>query len=191
MNPSFIIIGIVILALVVIALWMVGIYNRLVKNKNLMSEAWSGIDVQLKRRHDLIPNLVKTVEGYSQHEKGLFENIAKARSQSISTTNVQAKAEAENQISQGLRQLFAVAEAYPELKANQNFMDLQSQLGGVEDQLQLARRYYNGTVREYNVLVGSFPSSIIASQFQYTPAPYFEIDSADRTVPEVNFSRPS
>jgi LemA protein len=178
--------------LVVLVLWVVGIYNSLISSKNMMAEAWSGIDVQLKRRHDLIPNLVNTVQGYAQHEKGLLENISQLRSQSISSTNIDAKAAAETQLSQGLRQLFAVAEAYPDLKANQNFLDLQQKLSDVEDQLQLARRYYNGTARDFNVRVTSFPGTLVASKFNFLPAPYFGVDSpADRDVPNVNFAKPS
>ncbi len=181
-----------LVVLVILVLWVVGLYNGLIKNKNLMQEAWSGIDVQLKRRHDLIPNLVKTVEGYMQHEKGVLENIAKYRSQSVSATSVAGKAEAENQLTQGLRQLFAVAEAYPDLKANQNFMDLQSKITDTEDQLQLARRYYNGTARNYNIQVTSFPSSLIANKFEFKTAEYFQIEQeTDRAVPEVNFNRGS
>jgi LemA protein len=184
---SAIVLGALLLLPLVIVLWAVAVYNSLIKNKNMMEEAWSGIDVQLKRRHDLIPNLVKTVEGYAQHEKQLLNDIAKYRSQSIGASDLPTKAAAETLLTQGLRQLFAVAEAYPELKANQNFLDLQSKLAETEDQLQLARRYYNGTVRNFNILVSSFPSSVVASKFNYQPAAYFEIESTDRAVPEVNF----
>ena len=182
---------IVIVALVVVGFMIVmGIYNGLIQGRNAFKNAFAQIDVQLKRRYDLIPNLVKAVEGYMQHEKGVLENIAKYRSQSVSATSIAGKAEAENQLTQGLRQLFAVAEAYPELKANQNFLDLQSKLTDTEDQLQSARRYYNGTVRNYNILVSSFPSSIIANKFDYKTAEYFQIEQeSDHAVPEVNFAR--
>ncbi|HEX2954423.1 MAG TPA: LemA family protein [Bacillota bacterium] len=181
---GFIFLGIILLIL----LWFIGTYNGFVKGKNLMREAWSGIDVQLKRRYDLIPNLVETVKGYSQHEKGLFEDVARWRSQSMSATTVKAKSEAEGALTEGLRSLFAVAEAYPELKANQNFMELQKSLEAIEDELQLARRYFNGTVRDFNIRVESFPSAMVASLFNFKTADYFEVgNAAEREVPQVKF----
>lgn len=128
---------------VVLAIWFIALFNRLVRAKNLARESWSGMDVQLKRRHDLIPNLVETVKGYTQHEKNLFEEIANMRRRSIGVESVKEKGEAENALSRTLKTLLAVAEAYPELKANQNFLDLQNDLAEIEDQIQLARRYYN------------------------------------------------
>jgi LemA protein len=177
---------ILLLILGLIILWLIVIFNRFIRGKNLIAEAWSGIDVQLKRRYDLIPNLVETVKGYSQHERKLFEDIATIRSQCISTQGVIEKGIAENALTQQLRSLFAVAEAYPDLKANQNFLDLQKNLSGIEDEIQLSRRYYNGTVRDFNILVESFPSNIIASIFQFKRAIFFEIEVAtQREVPQI------
>ncbi len=162
------------------------LYNKLIRQKNLMAEAWSGIDVQLKRRYDLVPNLVETVKGYSQHEKGLFENIAQIRTQCINTSEIKEKGTVENGLTQQLKSLFAVAEAYPDLKANQNFLDLQKNLTDIEDQIQYARRYYNGTARNYNTLVQSFPSNIIASIAGFRAGEFFEIELAtQRDTPEV------
>lgn len=173
---------------VIILLWLVGIYNRLIRERNLVKEGWSGIDVQLKRRYDLIPNLVETVKGYAGHEKQLFENIADLRTRSVNAGSVKEKGEIENALSGTLRTLFAVAEAYPELKANQNFMELQKSLYDIEEQIQLARRYYNGTVRNYNILVESFPSNLVASSFGFAKEEFFEVESAaERETPQVKF----
>lgn len=181
--------GIIFLVVIfLIIIWFIGTYNGFVKGKNLMHEAWSGIDVQLKRRYDLIPNLVETVKGYSQHEKGLFEEVARLRSLSMNATTVKAKSEAEGALVEGLKSLFAVAEAYPELKANQNFMELQKSLEGIENELQLARRYFNGTVRDFNIRVESFPSTVIAQLFSFRVADFFEIgNAAEREAPRVEF----
>lgn len=177
----------VVLALV-IGLGFVGMYNGLVKGKTLIQEAWSGIEVQLKRRYDLIPNLVETVKGYSQHEKGLFEEVTKLRSQSMNATSVKEKSEAEGALTQSLKSLFAVAEAYPDLKANQNFMELQRSLESIENELQLARRYFNGSVRNYNISVQSFPSGMVAHFFSFKPGDFFEVESAaEREAPQVKF----
>jgi LemA protein len=179
-----------ILAVVVLGagLWFMGTYNRLVRGRNLVEEAWSGIDVQLKRRHDLIPNLVETVKGYAAHEKQIFEDVARMRSASISASGVAEKAAAENGLTGALRQLFAVAEAYPDLKANQNFLQLQENLNAVESELQMARRYYNGAVRNQNILVESFPSNLVANMFAFQKAQFFEIEDAkERAVPKVQF----
>lgn len=166
-----------ILAILVgLAIWFIALFNRLVRAKNLVRESWSGMDVQLKRRHDLIPNLVETIKGYTQHEQKLFEEIADMRRRSINIESVKEKGEAENALSRTLKTLLAVAEAYPELKANQNFLDLQNDLAEIEDQIQLARRYYNGTVRDYNILVESFPSNLVASLFRFRPMEFFDLD---------------
>lgn len=179
---------ILLAVIVVVLIWVASLYNRFVKNSNLVKEAWSGVDVQLKRRYDLIPNLVETVKGYSEHEKGLFEEIANLRSRSMNAGTLKEKGEAETALSGTLKTLFAVAEAYPELKANQNFMELQKALHETEEQVQLARRYYNGTVRNYNILVEAFPSNLIASMFKYEKAEYFEVEeAAERQAPEVKF----
>ncbi|MGE5528442.1 MAG: LemA family protein [Patescibacteria group bacterium] len=180
---------VLILVLVTVAvLWYIATYNRLVRSKTMLTEAWSGIDVQLKRRHDLIPNLVETVKGYSRHEQKVFTDISELRSRSIAAGDVKERTAAETALTAGLRTLFAVAEAYPELKANTNFLDLQQQLAGIESELQLARRYYNGTARDFNVLVESFPSRVVAAQNGFRAADFFELESAtERETPAVKF----
>jgi LemA protein len=151
-----------------------------------MKEAWSGIDVQLKRRHNLIPNLVTTVKGYSKHERNLFEDITEKRAKSTQVENIKDKSAAETDLSGMLKNLFAVVEDYPDLKANENFLDLQNQLTEIEDQIQLSRRYYNGTVRNYNIRVESFPNNIVAGVFKFKPEDFFEITfSTERKTPEV------
>jgi LemA protein len=180
------IIYLLILILVVIIIWLIVIFNRFIRGKNLIGEAWSGIDVQLKRRYDLIPNLVESVKGYSQHERKLFEDIANIRSQAMAIQGVIEKGQVETALTQQLRSLIAVAESYPDLKANQNFLDLQKNLVAIEDEIQLARRYYNGTVRDFNILVESFPSNIIALIFAFKRADFFEIEVAtQREAPAV------
>lgn len=175
--------------LLVAGLWGVGVYNGLVRGKNLVAEAWSGIDVQLKRRHDLIPNLVETVKGYASHEKQIFEDVAKFRNAAIGAGNPRDAAVAEMGLSGALKNLFAVAEAYPDLKANTNFLQLQQELGNTENEIQSARRYYNGAAREMNVRVESFPSNIVAGMFHFAKVEYFEMENpAERAVPEVKFS---
>jgi LemA protein len=171
---------------VALILWFIIVYNLFVKDRHLIKEAWSGIDVQLKRRHNLIPGLVETVKAYSKYERALFNEITEQRTKTINIENIKDKATAENDISGKLKSLFAVVEDYPDLKANVNFLDLQNQLTEVEDQLQYARRYYNGTVRNYNIRVESFPSNIIANIFDFNPEEFFEITLAtERRTPEV------
>ena len=168
--------------------WAVTIYNSLVKNKNLTAEGWSGIDVQLKRRADLIPNLIETVKGYMGHEREVLEKVTELRSKSLAAGRVDEQGKVESQLSAALNNLFAVAENYPDLKANQNFMDLQKSLADIEEQIQLARRYYNGTARNLNIAIESFPSNIVANMFKFAKADYFEIEEpADRVVPTVKF----
>lgn len=170
------------------AFWFIGTFNSLVQLKALIDEAWSGIDVQLKRRYDLIPNLVATVKQYATHEKGIFEEIARARSASMNATGVAQKAEAEKGLTHALRSLFAVAENYPNLKANENFLSLQKELSALEHEIQLSRRYYNGAARNYNVRVQSFPSRIVAGMGGFNTVPYFELNSAyERENPRVQF----
>ena len=178
-----------IIGLVVLAVFYgVGIYNRLVKLSTLVAEAWSGIDVQLKKRYDLIPNLVETVKGYASHEKETFENVTKARNQAQNATTVEGQQAAENQLNKALINLYAVAEQYPELKANENFLSLQSQLSDIESDIEKSRRYYNGTARDYNILIDSFPSNIVAGMTNFKKADFFEIDmEAERQNPRVNF----
>ncbi|MCZ7446120.1 LemA family protein [Agrobacterium rhizogenes] len=173
-----------------IALYVVFIYNGLVKARQMKEEAWSGIDVQLKRRTDLIPNLIETVKGYAAHEKSTFEEVIamRNRAQAVPAGDVEGRAQAEGLLSQALGKLFALAEAYPDLKANTNFLELQRSLETIEGELQMSRRYYNGAARDLNVKVESFPSNLVAGQFGFTKAPYFEIDNpADRAVPTVKF----
>ncbi len=172
---------------VLIALWGITIYNRLVKNRNLAEEGWSGIDVQLKRRTDLLPNLIETVKGYMTHEKELLSKVTELRSQSMKEVNPAEKGKLENALSKSLVNLFAVAENYPDLKANQNFLDLQNQLSEIEDQIQLARRYYNGTVRNLNIMIESFPNNIIAGYFKFEKKEYFEMEESEGAVPNVSF----
>jgi LemA protein len=186
MSVTLIVVAVAVFLAVV---WLIALYNGLIRHKNIMREAWSGIDVQLMRRHDLIPNLVSTVQGYMTHERTLLENLSKYRAASAGTASIEGKAQAENQISQGLRQLFAVAEAYPDLKANTNFLDLQAKLAEVEDQIQLARRYYNGATRNYNIAISSFPGVLVAGKFGFGAAPYFEIAEGDRAVPAVDLGK--
>ncbi len=181
--------GWILLALVVLAgLWAISAYNSLVRHKNMVAEAWSGIDAQLKRRADLIPNLVETVKGYAAHERQTFDELAHLRSAGQSQADVAQRAQTEQAITAAIGKVMAVAEAYPELKASANFQSLQKDLADTEDQIQLARRYYNGTVREYNVMIEQFPSNLVAGFGSFKPAPFFQIDNdADRAAPNVSF----
>ncbi len=178
---------IVIVLLVVIAVVLIGMYNSLVQLRVRCDSAWSDIDVQLKRRHDLIPNLVETVKGYAAHEKGTFENIAKFRSQAMQATSPVDKAVAENQLTGALKSLFAVAENYPELKASEQFTQLQASLSQTEDAIQNARRYYNAVVRDLNTKIQSFPTNIIAGMYGFAARQFFETDAADREPVQVKF----
>src|SRR5215467_3143614 len=178
---------IVIGVIAVIAIAAILIFNSLVRMRNVVREGWSGIDVQLRRRTDLVPNLVETVKGYAAHERGLFEDVAKNRAQSIAADNVGGQAAAEKALQGSLGRLFAVAEAYPELKANKNFLDLQQQLAEIEDQLQMARRYYNGAVRNLNIAIQSFPNNLMAGILGYRPEPFFELeDRSQAAAPQVS-----
>lgn len=168
--------------------WFIAIYNGLVRLRNLVKESWSGMDVQLKRRADLIPNLVETVKKYMGHEREVLAKVTELRAQSRSVREVGEKGRLEGALSRALANLFAVAEAYPDLKANQNFLALQNELAGIENEIQLARRYYNGTVRNLNIKIESFPSNVVAGIFKFAQAEFFEIeDDADRAVPRVQF----
>ncbi|MDF1654032.1 MAG: LemA family protein [Coxiellaceae bacterium] len=179
---------VIVVIIVLLILWVIGIYNSLIKLKNQVQEGWSGIDVQLKRRHDLIPNLVSTVKGYKEHESSTLEEVTKLRANAMQASSVAEKAKAESALSLGLGKLFAVAENYPDLKASANFLDLQKSLSDVEDNLQNARRYYNATARDFNTKVQSFPDNVIAGMFHFTSQPYFELDSeAEKAVPKVSF----
>jgi LemA protein len=167
-------------------------YNRFVSQRNLVRDAWANIDTELRRRYDLIPNLVETVKGYASHEREVFENVTKARAMATAATGSPAEqAAAEGPLVAALRQLFAVAENYPDLKANQNFLALQAELSNTEDRLQTARRFYNSNVRDYNRRVQSFPSNVIARSFGFTEEQFFEVDETlrgDAGVPRVDFA---
>ena len=178
-----------LIAAVVIVGYAVATYNRLVTGRVKVDEGWSGIAVQLKRRHDLIPNLVSTVKGYASHEKDVFTQVTEARNKSTSVTGVAQTAQAEAAVTAGLSRLLAIAENYPELKANTNFLQLQTDLSGIEDSLQSARRYYNGTVRDYQIVQQSFPSNIVANYFNFEKREYFELDDVQKesAVPNVQF----
>ena len=182
-------IALVLLGLVVLLLLLaVGMYNRLVALRNRLENAWSQIDVQLKRRHDLIPNLVETCKGYMKHERGVFESVANARNQAISATSVQDKAAAENVLTGALRQLFAVAEAYPELKANQNMLALQEELSSTENKISFARQFYNDSVMQFNQTIQQVPTNIVANMFNFRERAFFEVeDKADREPVKVQF----
>jgi LemA protein len=159
--------------------------------RNVVREGWSGIDVQLRRRTDLVPNLVEAVKGYASHERTVLEEVTAKRAGSIAADNVQGQASAEQALQGSLRKLFALAEAYPDLKANKNFLDLQHQLADVEDQLQMARRYYNGAVRNFNIGIQSFPNNLLASLFGFRAEPFFELeDRAAAAAPTIDFSEP-
>jgi len=169
------------------AVFLVGVYNRMIRNRNLVDEAWSGIDVQLKRRSNLVNNIVETVKGYASHEKEVFERVTEARARTNSAGTVQERASAENALTGALKTLFAVAENYPELKANTNFLQLQQTLSDLENEIQMARRYYNGSVRDYNNTIQVFPNSFLASMFNFNSREYFEADEGARVVPKVSF----
>ena len=180
---------IIIAIIVIIAFAAVGIYNGLIKLRNTSEQAWSDVDVQLKRRYDLIPNLVETVKGYASHEKETFEKVVQARNQAMGASSPGEKAQAENFLQSTLKSLFALAEAYPELKANQNFLDLQDELSNIEEQIQLARRYYNAVVRDLNTKIESVPSNIVANMFHFEKREYFELDSEEQIeTPKVDFN---
>ncbi len=179
----YIIIGL----LLVIGLYVMGAYNGFVKLRNMKDEAFATMDVYLKKRYDLIPNLVETVKGYASHEKETFEKVVAARNMAASATSVEDKIAGENALTGTLRTLFAVAENYPDLKANQNFMDLQNQLATLEGEIAQSRKYYNGVVKEYNTKTELFPSSIIASLFGFKRATYFEVEEGERNNVKVSF----
>jgi LemA protein len=179
---------VIVIVLLVIGLIIAGMYNSLVQLRVRADSAWSDIDVQLKRRHDLIPNLVETVKGYAAHEKGTFENVAKYRSAAMAATSVEERGQAEGMLTQALRGLLAVAEAYPQLRASEQFQSLHASLNQLEDALQNSRRYYNAVVRDLNTKIQSFPSNIIAGMFNFQQRQFFEIaDATERNVPAVKF----
>jgi LemA protein len=173
--------------LLLIILWAVSSYNKLVRSKNLMQDAWSGIDVFLKKRHDLVPNVVNAVKGYASHEKETRENVVRLRLAAMQTHDRNVQIESEAGLGKALGRLMAISEQYPELKASQNFLDLQQQLASLENELSTARRYYNGTVRENNTLIESFPTSIFANMTNFPLGKFFEIEKAAREVPRISF----
>jgi len=179
---------ILLVLIVVLALVVAGMYNGLVQLRVRADNAWSDIDVQLKRRHDLIPNLVETVKGYAGHEKSTFEDVARYRSAAMAATSTAERAQAEGMLTQALRGLLAVAEAYPQLQASEQFKALQGTLNGLEEALQNSRRYFNAVVRDLNTRIQSFPTNIIASMFSFQQRQFFEVaDATERTVPQVKF----
>ncbi|MEO0265136.1 MAG: LemA family protein [candidate division WOR-3 bacterium] len=183
---SGLLIAIIILAFLILV--FISIYNGLVRLRVLVKNAFADIDVQLKKRHDLVPNLVETVKGYAAHERATLENVVKARQMAISASTPDDKMKSENMLTQALRQLFAVVENYPNLKANENFLRLQEELSRIEDAIQNARRYYNAVVRDYNMRIMMFPSNIVASMFGFKPEQFFEIGAEEeRTAPQVKF----
>lgn len=182
---------IVLAVLAAAVIYLIGVFNRLVRLRNLVREGWSGIDVQLKRRTDLVPNLVETVKAYAAHERAVFEEVTAMRASSIAANDVNGQATAERGLQASLGKLFAVAEAYPELKANQNFLALQQQLAEIEDQLQMARRYYNGTVRNLNIAIQSFPNNLVAGMLGFHEQPFFELgDRSEAAAPGIAFQAP-
>jgi LemA protein len=188
MGPELIallvVLGIVLLGL----LWFIAMYNGLVRLRNEVRNAWAQIDVQLKRRHDLIPNLVETVKGYAGHEKSTLDAVVAARSRAVSAQGVENQARAEGELSQALSRLLMLVESYPNLKANENFLALQEELASTENRIGFSRQFYNDSVMNYNTRIQSFPPNIIAGMFGFTASPFFEIaDQAERAVPQVKF----
>ena len=186
MLIAFVVLVVIVLALI---MYVVSIYNGLVGARNEVKNAWSQIDVQLKRRHDLIPNLVETVKGYAAHERGTLDAVVKARQQAINVTGgVEDHAKAENLLTQSLRSLFAVAEAYPDLKANQNFLSLQEEVSSTENKIGFSRQYYNDSAMKYKNRIEMFPGNIVAGMFNFQPEPFFQVEEAgDRAVPQIKF----
>lgn len=184
MSPVSIILAIAAL----LVLWVIFAFNGFVRLINRAKEAWADIDVQLKRRYDLIPNLINTVKGYAAHESSTFENVTKARSAAMNATNIEEKGKAENMLSGALKSIFALSEAYPDLKANQNFLELQKELSDTENKIQASRRFYNTNVRDLNIRIESFPNNIVASVFHFKTMEFFQLEDAIAKSPvEVRF----
>ena len=184
MSGIIIIIGLVVLT----GFYFVSVYNKLVRKRSMVEEGWSGIDVQLKKRYNLIPNLIETVKGYASHEQETYQQVIAARNAAQNANSVQGQQAAESQLNSALANVFALAEAYPDLKANTNFLQLQNELSSIEGDIEKARRYYNGCVREQNIMVESFPSNVVANTFGFNLAEYFELENAAaREVPKVKF----
>ncbi|WP_417491715.1 LemA family protein [Maricaulis sp.] len=178
---------IILIVVIVVGFILVGIYNRLVALRQTCNQAWGDVDVQLKQRHDVIPNLVETVKGYATHETDTLENVIKARQAAIVAPNVKELAGAENMLSGALRQLFALSESYPDLKANQNFMQLQSELSDLENKIAAARRFFNNAVAEFNTAIEQFPAVLMANMFGFSKRDFFEVAEAERAAPQVKF----
>jgi len=184
MTVALVLVGPIILLI----LYVIMTYNGLISDKNHVEEGWSGIDVQLKKRHNLIPALVETVKGVTKHEDSVFTKIAEYRAKSLGAGPSQEKQKMETAITSSLKSIFALAESYPELKSNTNFQELQEQLGVIEDEISMSRRYYNGTVRDFNIKIESFPSNLVAKKFNFEKYEFFELElEAQRDMPEVNF----
>lgn len=182
------VVWIIIIAIAALVLWLISVYNSLIKKRNQTDEAWSDIDVQLKRRYNLIPNLVETVKGYAKHERELFENVTKARTAAMGAQSIEDKGKAENMLSGTLKSLFAVAENYPDLKANQNFLKLQDELADTENKIQAARRFYNGNVRDFNTKIQVFPNNMVAGMMKFKAFEFFEVEEEkEREVVDVKF----
>ncbi len=181
---------VILIIIAILVLIVISIYNKLVRLRNTVESSWSDVDVQCKKRFDLVPNLVETVKEYAAHEKTVFEKVTQARSMAMQATTPAEMAKAENMLRDTLKSLFAVAEAYPELKANTNFLQLQSQLNDLENNIESARRYYNAVVRDFNIMIESFPSNLVASSFNFKKGEFFELESpeTERRAPKVSFS---
>ncbi|MDD2807444.1 MAG: LemA family protein [Patescibacteria group bacterium] len=178
----------IILAIVaILAIWLIVVFNGLIRQKNRVSEAFADIDVQLKRRHDLIPNLIETVKGYATHERELFEKVTAARAAAVNAQGTAAKGQAENMLTESLKSIFAVAENYPDLKASQNFLKLQDELADTENKIQAARRFYNGNVRDFNTQIQVFPTNLIAGMMSFKAFEFFQAESAERENVSVKF----
>jgi len=185
MNP---ILTIIIVVIVLILLWLIGVYNGLIKLRNRVKEAWSDIDVQLKRRYDLIPNLMETVKGYMKHEEGVLTKVTEARAKAMGAKSIEERGQAENMLSETLKSLFAVAESYPDLKASQNFLSLQDEISDTENKIQAARRFYNGQVRDFNTKIETFPNNVVAGMLKFKKYDYYEVAEAkERENVEVKF----
>ena len=182
-------VSLIILAVIVFGLggWLISVYNMMVRLRNMVQNSWAQIDVQLKRRFDLVPNLVETVKGYATHEREVFEKVTQARSMIQSAQSFEQRQQAENMLTNTLRSLFAVAEAYPQLQANQNFMELQQQLSDLEGKIAFARQFYNDTTMKYNTEIQSFPNNLLAGTFGFQFIPYFQVDDVQRQAVQVKF----
>jgi len=182
---------IVVVVIVLIASYLVMIYNRLVSLRQVTGQAWSDVSVQLKQRHDLVPNLVETVKGYAAHERGTLEAVTQARNAAVAASSPQAQAQAENMLTGALRQLFALSEAYPDLKASQNFQQLQGDLSDLENKIAASRRFFNNAVQEYNSSIQQFPAVLVAGSLGFQPKTFFDVDESERaavnTAPQVKF----